>query len=676
MALATTLGQVDELLAVVEGAPDGTTSIPGAGAVETRLMKVRYIGRLSSIVPGGTAVVGDNVFINDVGSISLTQGTIRRRVGSAMTAGTTIDVWFNGVGGADIDQTPIDKAYVVYGDKGALVNGFRVDGVANADAVLGGNSFTIKTGDNTTITQVLRRFSASGLAIQQWQTEGGTVLAQVLNSGQLQLAQGLDVTGGNLTVAVGNIVVSSATTLAWPGCVFSRISATQFNITQGTSEVIFASTLGSSLTLNNGGVTMAYILAGASAVTFGTATAGTSLLLAINGTEKWRIDAATGILVGQGARVAGVGDPISAQDAATATWATASFAPNLLINGRFDWWQRIGAAALDTGVVSGTGTTYGRGADRWLLMLSATGGATGFSGGMVRTTGPSPARYGARLSHGAGGYTDGAGYIALGQEVDRRIVESMRGKMLALSFKWQRHASMAQNVRIEITSNKPGGTESQMFFGYGNPTTLVTTTVANASIPTTWGVQTVNSAFSVPADAVGLHVGIFIDLTTAVVQYLDIADIMLVAGPSSGAIIPTEFHYAGGTLQGELELCQRYYEQSCPPDVATSTNTYYGAHETMALAISTGNISPWVLGSHPRFKVVKWRNPSSVKLWVGATANSWYIGGTLRASVADADGALVDKASTTGFLVMNNTGGAITPALDATRGQWAAEAEF
>jgi hypothetical protein len=152
LSTAGTLAEVDELLAVVEGTPANVASVANGG-----LMKVRYIGRIAAqVIAGGAVAVGDVIFLNDAGALSKTAGTVRRRVGSAMTAGATADVWFNGVGGADIDLTPIDRAYMVHGPLGALPNGIRTDDSNATPSVTG---FRWKSGAVGTTPMTVQGFA-------------------------------------------------------------------------------------------------------------------------------------------------------------------------------------------------------------------------------------------------------------------------------------------------------------------------------------------------------------------------------------------------------------------------------------------------------------------------------------------------------------------------------------
>jgi hypothetical protein len=176
-ALATTLAQVDEPLVVCEGGVDGSASVASLG-----LMKVRFLGRYATLTGAGVAVVGDSVYVSDTATMSLTAGTVKRKVGSAMTAGATFDVWYAGMGGEDI--TPIDRAYVILGAPGTLTNAIRVDGT-NATGIT--TPFRIKQGDAATVGLQVVGFAA-GADLQQWMSSAAALMVSVDQLGALRFA--------------------------------------------------------------------------------------------------------------------------------------------------------------------------------------------------------------------------------------------------------------------------------------------------------------------------------------------------------------------------------------------------------------------------------------------------------------------------------------------------------
>lgn len=211
---AATLSTIDELLCIVEGTPSGLPGVPGVGSAENRLMKVRYIGRIGALpIAGPAPTAGDVLFVNDAGAVSSVQGTIRRRIGSSMTTGSPADVWFNGVGGADIDLPSIAEPYVTNGPS-ALPNAFRIDG-ANASARTAAmGPFEVHTGDAVTPTTRWRRFSSLGASIGEWTTEAGVPLVRVTATGQLVIEVGA---GGLFVNSVGVTIATSLPLVQTPG---------------------------------------------------------------------------------------------------------------------------------------------------------------------------------------------------------------------------------------------------------------------------------------------------------------------------------------------------------------------------------------------------------------------------------------------------------------------------
>lgn len=123
---ATTLGKIDELIFVMEGAVVG-----GGTPALNALCRARYVGRLANtLVTGAAGVAGDTLFVSDTGALSTAPGTLRRQIGSIMNVigGGYYDVMVDGVGGADI--TPIGAPYVIFGPGGTLTSAKRIDAVS------------------------------------------------------------------------------------------------------------------------------------------------------------------------------------------------------------------------------------------------------------------------------------------------------------------------------------------------------------------------------------------------------------------------------------------------------------------------------------------------------------------------------------------------------------------
>lgn len=629
LAHANVLAEIDELLCVVEGTVAGATTVPAGGSTEARLMKVRYIGRLASLTPGGVAVVGDTVYVNDAGALSLTVGTIRRRVGSAMTAGATFDVWFNGVGGADIDLTPIDRRYVVWGNPGSLTNGFRVDGETNAASVSGGLPFTIKTSDDVTKTFVLRRNTVSGLAIQEWQTQAGAVLASVAASGALTIASGgLFVTAGNVLVgATGVSVAAGAEILQQPGATQFSVSNSDvwlssrdvnlsntadtldayfrlqtasdergirffFETSFGVAEhALYSHDEESFLEINApAGGRLELGVSGADANVL----ASGSIFIYAGGAARWQITS-TGVLTSSGGprAIQSVLDPVTTQDAATKNYVDQYVVPqNCCINGRMDFFQRAVTTAF-----SGASTVNTYVADRWLYFQS-TGLAT-----LTRDTSvPVTARYSLKWQRTAA--DAGLGTRNVAQEIDREYVQMLRGKAVRVSFWAKRGANfsaVSNLLNVYFDTGTGAETQNRYVTGYTGSASPISTTV---TLTTTWTQFTVlSTALGTTINTAALifqanPVGVAGADDSFYVTNVSVMD----ANATTPVAVTTPYMFAGGSIAGELELCRRYYEKSYEVNTVAGTDmTALNDAGIEVLPISAANLTQAII----KFKVPK-----------------------------------------------------------------------
>lgn len=681
LATAAALGQIDELLAVVEGTPSGGTSVPGTGSAEARLMRVRYIGRISGqVIAGGPVAAGDVIFVNDAGALAAAQGTIRRRVGSAMGAGSTVDVWFNGVGGADIDLTPIDRAYVVLGNPGALPNAVRVDG---SSASLITTPFRLRAGNAGTVPLQVQAF-AGGANLTQWLDAGGGLLARVLVDGTFLFDAG-----------TGVVFNSSAQNIDWPDFrqrtyllggviptweVGDRLGSGNFlafaaiNIPfSGVSALLIGETPGlTSSELRHLGTGGLAISTGAGALSLG-----------VGGFTLWQVTAAGALeAVGGNRLVRNVQNPALAQDAATKVYvddrdnvlrwnSTQQPYRNLLINSGFDFWQR---GTTRTATQVSVGGNRVQAADRWALAASRGPGS-----GSVTVTMEQQANTGlfnnnvhplvARVSLTA--LPSAPWMAALIQEVDRSQVRRARGRRLILTLRATADANFSgQNVQVSIVTGTGADTQN-VFSGYTGAATLHS---SNFTIFTGANSLTILTTATVPTDATTMAVqfttsNVVNPTQPATPAYFELAELMLTDVDSDAAgATGRVWERAGGSLDADLRHCLRYLEKS--NDLASAMPGGVQVYPTGPVApvlTLAGNSWPIV---QPRFLVRKFRAPPSVSIWDGSNnANQW----TLDVNRATA----VAQVSEVGFLLTNNTGGSVTPAAAGfSSGQWLADAEI
>ena len=211
---------------------------------------------------------------------------------------------------------------------------------------------------------------------------------------------------------------------------------------------------------------------------------------------------------------------------------------NFVINGGFDIWQR------------GTSFTslVGYAADRWYTNSGNTTVSQQTSGVPVGTASSLRVAY-----NSTGGY--GNQFSALESANAKMLV----GKTVTVSAKFRCNASFAASgasIGFAVQKNSTADTMNG-----GTWTTISSSTVAGSSLPTgttasDW--YSLSFTTSIPNDgtAAGIRILIAETITGISPSYWEVAAVQLEIAPQA-----TPFSRAGGSIGGELALCQRYYYQ-------------------------------------------------------------------------------------------------------------------
>lgn len=212
---------------------------------------------------------------------------------------------------------------------------------------------------------------------------------------------------------------------------------------------------------------------------------------------------------------------------------------NAIINGGFDIWQR--------------GTSFNNAAaytaDRW---YSANGGSATIT---RQTTGvPNNAQYCWRFTA-----TGSNVYAGLYQFIETANVIPLQGKTVTAQIKLRRNATM--NVGLVFFVDKSSTVDA----GAGATwTTINFATITNVQLPTgttssDWYTASVTCVIPNDGTANSIRLNVQESAVLPNGSIWEAAQVQLEIGS-----VATPFSRAGGSIGGELALCQRYYQRSTP----------------------------------------------------------------------------------------------------------------
>jgi hypothetical protein len=219
--------------------------------------------------------------------------------------------------------------------------------------------------------------------------------------------------------------------------------------------------------------------------------------------------------------------------------------PNFAVNGNFDFWQR------------GTSfTSSGYTADRWYASIVGTTTVAQES-----TIVPDGSTYALKWTTGAS-----SSYAEIYNAFEAQDVNALGGKTITVSVKVRAQASFASTFRLRLQTNTTANTQTG-----GAWTTVVTTD----ETPSTSAFTTVSATYTVPVGTKGLRIALQPAAAQASGTGLYLGQAQLEVGS-----VATAYKYAGGTLQGELAACQRYFERFANDGGATGSALAIGFTDT------------------------------------------------------------------------------------------------
>jgi hypothetical protein len=264
---------------------------------------------------------------------------------------------------------------------------------------------------------------------------------------------------------------------------------------------------------------------------------------------------------------------------------------NIVINGGFDFFQR--------GSFSTTGGGYGL--DRWQTIASGSASATVLT---QQTTGvPNGSRYCMRIAMGASGGYGNQFYL-----IETSNVAQLWGQTATFSVKIRRNATFAGSISIAV--EKSATVDASMGASWS---ALKSSTATNANMPTGTGSAnwlTISFQVTIPNDgtANSLRLQFGQSQVEASGAYWEIAQVQLESGS-----VATPFSRAGGSIGGELALCQRYYYRIGYNGAGASSTLYN--YPFMGYAIGTSTTTARLQVPLPVFMRIP---PTSIDVMAGA----------------------------------------------------------
>ena len=302
---------------------------------------------------------------------------------------------------------------------------------------------------------------------------------------------------------------------------------------------------------------------------------------------------------------------------------------NPVINGGMDNWQR-GTS------ISVTASTTPYTADRWQVTNGASQALTVSRQATGDTTNLPNIQYAARVQRNSG--QTGTSSIAFVQSFETTNSIPFAGKAVTVSFyarKGADYSSATSTLGLDFISGT-GTDQNRATAGYTGNANVFSN---GATLTTSW--QRFVFTGTVPATATELATYFIYGPvgTAGTNDYFELTGVQVDVGTWTATTAPT-FRRSGGTIQGELAMCQRYYYQQ---------PTLSGQGGPMFLAYDTTN----AFGSFP-FPVTMRTSPT-----VTVYNNAGTAGGANRVGVGDITGVSAFNINTTGVFAITKSGGLV-----------------
>jgi len=319
---------------------------------------------------------------------------------------------------------------------------------------------------------------------------------------------------------------------------------------------------------------------------------------------------------------------------------------NAIINGAFDIWQRGTSGTIAAGSYVA--------ADRWYTYRNTTGST--FSRQSASLTG---FQYSGRIARDSG--NTATANIGCGQSIESINSIPFAGQTVVLSF-WAKaganFSATSSILRVRLLSSTI--TDQNIVLNGG--TTVID---QNVTLTTSWQRFSYTAAVGSTAVTLGNIFSYDPTGTAGAGDNFEVTGVQLELGS-----VATSFQRAGGTIQGELAACQRYYQKSYNQDVTVPTNS---AAPGVVYSVS-GNVPNANIVSRVNFPVTMRTSPT-VTIYSYATSQTSRVSDA-GASDLGANSGNSLGAGMNGFSVQNNSGGTLTASYNGFMFHYAASAEL
>ena len=216
---------------------------------------------------------------------------------------------------------------------------------------------------------------------------------------------------------------------------------------------------------------------------------------------------------------------------------------NGVINGGLDIWQRGTSISVSASTAPYT-------ADRWVFSTGASAASTVSRQSTNDTTNLPSIQYCARVQRNSGQTGTGANYFAQSLETTNSF--EYVGKSVTLSFYARKGANFSGASDLLGAFLVSGtGTDQNVITAYTGTATVAT---SNVTLTSTWQRFTISGTVATTATELAVYFSYTPSGTASTNDYYEITGVQLELGSTA-----TVFSRAGGTIQGELAACQRYY---------------------------------------------------------------------------------------------------------------------